>query len=280
LAKELPSSFHLHLISDSTGETLGTIAKSVAVQYPDMRAVEHFYPLVRNERQMERALGEIETSPGIVLYTLVNEDLKNLLEAKCLEMKIPCLHVLDRVLQVFDSFLGARKAPTIGAQHLLDNAYFERMEALNFVMAHDDGCLPENLDDADIIILGISRTSKTPTSIYLANKGYKTSNLPIVPGISIPEVFHEPTTAFIVGLVASADRISKIRRTRVLTMADRDLDDYVDRNIIVEELIHARRLYSELGCPVIDVTRRSIEETAATILRLYQDREADVVSEQ
>jgi len=279
LSKALPNSFHLHLISDSTGETLGTIAKAAAVQYPDLRAIEHFYPLVRNGRQMDRAISEIERSPGIVLYTLVNEDLKVMLEEKCAAMNIPCVHVLDRILQVFDAYLDAKKAPTIGAQHLLDNAYFERIEALNYVMTHDDGCLPENLDDADIIILGISRTSKTPTSIYLANKGYKTSNLPIVPGILLPEAFDEPTKAFIVGLVASADRISQIRRNRALTMGDRDLDDYVDRNLISEELIYARRLFSGLGCPIIDVTRRSIEETAATILRLYQDREADVLSE-
>ena len=279
MSKALPNSFHLHLISDSTGETLGTIAKAAAVQYPDLRAIEHFYPLVRNGRQMDRAISEIERSPGIVLYTLVNEDLKVMLEEKCAAMNIPCVHVLDRILQVFDAYLDAKKAPTIGAQHLLDNAYFERIEALNYVMTHDDGCLPENLDDADIIILGISRTSKTPTSIYLANKGYKTSNLPIVPGILLPEAFDEPTKAFIVGLVASADRISQIRRNRALTMGDRDLDDYVDRNLISEELIYARRLFSGLGCPIIDVTRRSIEETAATILRLYQDREADVLSE-
>lgn len=278
MTKELPSYFHLHLISDSTGETLGTIAKAAAVQYPGVRAIEHFYPLVRNLKQMERVIQEITAAPGIVLYTLVNDELKKLLEEKCAELKIPCVHVLDRILQVFDSFLGAKKAPTVGAQHLLDQAYFERIEALNFIMTHDDGCLPEDLDEADIIILGISRTSKTPTSIYLANRGYKTSNLPLVPGIGLPDVFDGPTKAFIVGLVASADRISQIRRNRVLTMADRDLDDYVDRNMISEELQYARKIFADLGCPVIDVTRRSIEETAAAILRLYQDREADVAS--
>ena len=276
MAKVLPRNYHVHLISDSTGETLGTVAKAVAVQYPGLVAIEHFYPLVRNKRQMERAINEIEATPGIVLFTLLNEELTVLLEEKCAELQIPCLHILDRILQLFDSYLGTQKAPTIGAQHLLDTAYFERIEALNFVMAHDDGCLPDNLDEADIILLGISRTSKTPTSIYLANRGYKTSNLPIVPGIDLPEVFDEPTSAFIVGLIASADRISQIRRNRVLTMADRELDDYVDRNMISEELQYGRRIFSQLGCPVIDVTRRSIEETAATILRLYQDRNADV----
>ena len=135
MTQELPSYFHLHLISDSTGETLGTIAKAAAVQYPGVRAIEHFYPLVRSPRQMERVLEEIDAAPGIVLYTLVNDDLKALLEAKCAALKIPCIHVLDRILQVFDSFLGAKKAPTIGAQHLLDQAYFERIEALNFVMS-------------------------------------------------------------------------------------------------------------------------------------------------
>ena len=228
---------------------------------------------------MERVIQEIEAAPGIVLYTLVNDDLKTRLEEKCADLKIPCVQVLNHILQVFDSFLGAKKAPTVGGQHLLDKAYFERIEALNFVMTHDDGCLPENLDDADIIILGISRTSKTPTSIYLANRGYKTSNQPIVAGVPLPTAFDAPTRAFIVGLVASPERISKIRRNRVLTMADRDLDDYVDREQISEEIHYSRKIYSDLGCPVIDVTRRSIEETAASILRLYQDREANLVSE-
>ncbi len=279
MTKDLPSYFHLHLVSDSTGETLGTIAKAAAVQYPGVRAIEHSYPLVRNLRRMQRVIQEIEAAPGIVLYTLVNEDLKTHLEKKCAKLKIPCVHVLEHILQVFDSFLGAIKAPTVGGQHLLDKAYFERIEALNFVMAHDDGCLPENLDEADIIILGISRTSKTPTSIYLANRGYKTSNMPIVPGVPLPAEFEKPTTAFIVGLVASADRISTIRRNRVLTMADRDLDNYVDRELISEEIHYSRKIYSDLGCPVIDVTRRSIEETAASILRLYQDARPDVKSD-
>ena len=276
MTKSLPSYFHLHLVSDSTGETLGTIAKAATVQYPGVRSIEHFYPLVRNQRRMERVIQEIEAAPGIVLYTLVNDDLKSHLEEKCAQLKIPCVHVLKQILQVFDSYLGCKKSPTVGGQHILDKAYFERIEALNFVMAHDDGCLPENLDDADIIILGISRTSKTPTSIYLANRGFKTSNLPIVPGVPLPPAFSSPTRAFIVGLVASADRISKIRRNRVLTMADRDLGDYVDREQITEEIQYSRKIYADLGCPVIDVTRRSIEETAASILRLYQDVKADV----
>ena len=276
MIQDLPSYFHVHLISDSTGETLGTIAKAVAVQYPGVRAIEHFYPLVRSPRQMERVLNEIDAAPGIVLYTLVNDDLRELLDQKCATLKIPCVHVLDSILQVYDSYLGTKKAPTVGAQHILDDAYYERIEALNFVMSHDDGCLPDNLDDADIIILGISRTSKTPTSIYLANRGYKTSNLPIIPGIPLPEQFDVPTRAFIVGLYASAGRISKIRRNRVLTMGERDLGDYVDRSMITEELHYAQKIYSELGCPTIDVSRRSIEETSASIVRLYQDRDADV----
>jgi [pyruvate, water dikinase]-phosphate phosphotransferase / [pyruvate, water dikinase] kinase len=273
MANALPSYFHLHLISDSTGETLTTLGKAAAVQYATVRPIEHVHPMIRNARQLERVCQEIASAPGIVLYTIVNLELRNSLERRCREIKVPCLYVLDPVMKVFESYLGTPNTPIVAGQHVLDADYFKRIDALNFAMAHDDGQLPRDLNTADIIIVGISRTSKTPTSIYLAQRGFKTANVPLVPAIPIPEALTEPHNAFVVGLVASAERISEIRRNRVRFLGDRNLDDYVDRDGIAQEIAHSRRLCGKHNWPVIDVSRRSIEETAATILRLYHDRD-------
>jgi [pyruvate, water dikinase]-phosphate phosphotransferase / [pyruvate, water dikinase] kinase len=273
------SFFHLHLVSDSTGETLTTIAKAASVQYPQIRVIEHIYPLVRTQRQLDRVMQEVESAPGIVLYTIVNTDLIQAIESKCRELKVPSLHVLTPIMKVFESYLGAPQTPVVAGQHTLDADYFRRIDALNFAMAHDDGQLPEDLNEADIIVMGISRTSKTPTSIYLAQRGFKTSNVPIVPSIPLPDALTQPHAAFVVCLVASPERIAEIRRNRVRLMADRNLDDYVDRGQIAQEVSHSRRLCAKHGWPVIDVTRRSVEETAATIIKLYNDRSAKLETE-
>ena len=268
MPNRLPSSFHLHLISDATGETLTTMAKAAAVQYSQVRPIEHVHPLVRTAKQLERVLKEVEHAPGIVLYTIVNKELIEEIEQRCRDLKVPALHVLKPIMNVFESYLGAPQTPVVAGQHIVDADYFRRIDALNFSMAHDDGQLPQDLNAADIIILGISRTSKTPTSIYLAQRGYKTANLPLVPGIDLPPALTEPHSAFVVGLVASPERIAEIRRNRVRLMSDRNLDDYVDRTQIANEINYSRRLCARHGWPIIDVTRRSIEETAATIIRL------------
>jgi hypothetical protein len=252
---------------------LHTIAKAAAVQYAQVRPIEHVHPLVRSVRQLERVLQEIESTPGIVLYTIVNRELTAELERRCRELKVPCLHVLEPIMKVFESYLGAPQTPIVAGQHVLDADYFKRIDALNFTMVHDDGRLPEDLSAADIVILGVSRTSKTPTSIYLAQRGFKTLNVPIVPGIPLPAALTGPHSAFVVGLVASPDRIAEIRRNRVQLLADRNLEDYVDKAQIAQEITHSRKLFARHGWPVIDVTRRSIEETAATILKLYHDRD-------
>ena len=272
MANTLPSYFHLHLVSDSTGETLTTIAKAAAVQYADVRPIEHVYPLIRTRRQMDRVLQEIGSAPGIVLYTIVNKELAVDLEKRCRELGTPCLYVLEPIMKLFESYLGAPATPIVAGQHVLDQEYFRRIDALNFSMAHDDGRLPEDPGDADIIILGISRTSKTPTSIYLAQRGYKTTNLPLVPSIPLPESLTNPHKAFVVGLVATVGRIAEIRRNRVRLMSDRNLDTYVDPKEIAAEIAYTRRLCAKHGWPVIDVTRRSVEETAATIIKLHHER--------
>ncbi len=274
MAQTTPSYYHLHLVSDSTGETLTAIAKAAAVQYANVRPIEHMHPLVRTPRQLKRVLQEIEQAPGIVLYTVVNRDLAAEIELRCREIKVPAHAVLQPIMQVFESYLGTAQTPTVAGQHVLDAEYFKRIDALNFSMAHDDGRLPEDLNAADIILLGISRTSKTPTSIYLAQRGYKTANLPLVPSIPLPDALTGPHTAFVVCLVASADRIAEVRRNRALLMSDRNLNDYVDRAQIAEEITYSRRICAQNGWPVIDVTRKSIEETAATIIQLIHDRQA------
>ena len=271
---DTPRSFHLHTVSDATGETLAAIAKAARVQYGQVRAIEHHHPLVRSQRELVRVIKDIEASPGIVLYTIFNKELAEELEQSCKALKIPCVPALQKILQVFESYLGTPSTPTVGGQHVLDADYFARIEALNFTMVHDDGHLPENLDDADIILVGISRTSKTPTSIYLANRGFKTANVPLVPGVPLPSKLENQTKAFVVGLVASAERIAQVRHNRVIEHAHTHLDDYVDREAIAAEVAETRQLCARRGWPIIDVTRRSIEETAAAILRLYQDRTA------
>jgi [pyruvate, water dikinase]-phosphate phosphotransferase / [pyruvate, water dikinase] kinase len=272
----LPAYFHLHLISDSTGETLTTIAKAAAVQYANVRPIDHVHPLIRTKRQLARVLTEIEQAPGIVLYTVVNSELSAEIERHCQQIKVPCLHVLLPIMRVFENYLGAPQTPIVAGQHVVDADYFRRIDALNFTMNHDDGRLPADLSQADIILLGISRTSKTPTSIYLAQRGYKTTNLPLVPGIDPPKTLTEPHSAFVVGLVASPERIAEIRRNRVQLLSDRDLNDYVDRTQIANEIAYSRKLFTKHGWPIIDVTRRSIEETAATIIKMLHDREAVV----
>ena len=247
------------------------------MQYAQVRAIEHLHPLVRSRRELDRVLKDVETAPGIVLYTLFNRDLAEELEKSCKRLNVPCVPALQPILKVFESYLGTPSTPTVGGQHVLDADYFRRIEALNFTMLHDDGHLPANLNDADIILLGISRTSKTPTSIYLANRGFKTANVPLVTGVPLPPQLEVPTRAFVVALVASAERISQVRQNRVIEQSHSHLEDYVDRDAIAAEIAQTRQLCARYGWPIIDVTRRSIEETAAAIIRLYSDREAPVL---
>jgi regulator of PEP synthase PpsR (kinase-PPPase family) len=263
------SFFHLHLISDATGETLLAAGRAAAAQYKDARAIEHIYPLIRTEKQIRKVLAEIDDTPGIVLYTVVDPDLGKLIDERCGAMGLPCVSVLEPVLLVFQSYLGAPAGRRVGAQHVLDADYFRRIDALNYTMEHDDGQLSHDIEDADVVLIGISRTSKTPTSIYLANRGIKTANIPIVLGTPIPESVVFAKRPLVVGLVATAERISHVRQNRILgSSVGYDGGTYIDRTIIAKELAYARQLCSRHGWPVIDVSRRSIEETAAAIVAL------------
>jgi regulator of PEP synthase PpsR (kinase-PPPase family) len=254
------SYFHLHLVSDSTGETLIAASRAAAAQYQGVASIEHVYPLVRTPSQLDRIIVEIENAPGIVLFTLVDPDLSQRLEASCEASGSPCLSVLGPILTLFKSYLG-------------------QSSTLNFSMMNDDGQLPENLDHADIVLLGVSRTSKTPTSIYLANRGYKTANVPVVPYVPLPRALENLRRPLIVGLIASPERIIQIRQNRLLSLNAQSQTEYVDRVAVAEEIAASRRLFAEKGWPTIDVTRRSIEETAAAILDLFREHRLKFITQ-
>ena len=265
------SYFHLHLVSDSTGETLIAVARAAAAQYEGVSAIEHVYPLVRSSRQLDRVLSEIDAAPGLVLYTLVDRELTKRLEDKCREVGCPNLSVLAPVHALLESYLGAASTARPGAQHMLNAEYFKRIDAMNFTLLHDDGQVADDLDEADVVLVGVSRTSKTPTSIYLANRGLKTANVPLVPGRPLPAKLESLKHALVVGLVASPDRIVQIRQNRLLSLNVGEDTTYVDRASVAEEIALSRRLCTRHNWPMIDVTRRSIEETAAAIVDLYRD---------
>ena len=265
--------FHLHLISDSTGETLITVARAASAQYSKVQPVEHVYPLVRTQKQLDRVLAEIAEEPGIVLYTLLEDDLVERLEKHCRELSLPCLSILGPVLQLLRSYLGAETSHRVGAQHTLNAEYFKRIDALNFTMLHDDGQHLDGLEEADVVLVGVSRTSKTPTSIYLANRGVKTGNVPLVPGVDVSRHVEQLTRPLVVGLYASPERIVQIRQNRLLGLnAHHDDDQYIDRKAVAEEVAVSRKLCAKHNWPSIDVTRRSIEETAAAVLSFLAER--------
>lgn len=268
------SYFHLHMISDSTGETLITVARAVAAQYSNVSPVEHVYPLIRSQKQLDRVLAEIEETPGIVLFTLLEKDLVARLEAKCREINIPSLSIIGPVMQLFQAYLGTETSQRVGAQHTLNAEYFKRIDALNYTMMHDDGQHVEGLEEADVVLVGVSRTSKTPTSIYLANRGVRTANVPLVPGIPIPRELEVLKKPLVVSLQATPERLIQVRQNRLLGLGAKSGDDaYIDRQSVAEEIAMSRKLSAKYNWELLDVSRRSIEETAAAVMKLYADRQ-------
>jgi [pyruvate, water dikinase]-phosphate phosphotransferase / [pyruvate, water dikinase] kinase len=266
---------HLHLVSDATGETNHQIARACLVQFDGVRAKEHVWSLVRTRSYLEKVITGLEAHPGPVLFTLVEPELRRRLEEACRRLEVPCISVLDPILSALGSHLGVQSHGRPGRQHEMDAAYFRRIEAMDFTLAHDDGQLVHDLEEADIVVVGVSRTSKTPTSLYLANRGYKTANVPIVPGIDLPDELFHLKNPLVIAFTTDPTRLIQVRRNRVLMLKQREETDYVALERVRKEVSDARRLFERQKWPVIDVTRRSIEETAAAVLQHLEKDDAD-----
>ncbi len=262
-------SFHLHLVSDATGETVTSAARACLVQFPDAHPIQHLWWLVRTQAQVQRVIAGIEANPGIVLFTIVDTGVRGVLEEACRHLQVPCVPVLDPVMAALSAHLETEFTSQPGRQHVLDAEYFDRIDAMHFTIAHDDGQNLDHLDDADVVLVGVSRTSKTPTCMYLANRGLKAANVPLVPGVPPPERLARLRRPLVVGLTKEPRSLTDIRRHR-LRLLHQDADSsYADLDAVREEVLAARRLFARHGWPVIDVTRRSIEEAAAAIVQLY-----------
>ncbi|MQX37010.1 pyruvate, water dikinase regulatory protein [Roseospira navarrensis] len=262
--------YHLHLVSDATGETVSSAVRACLVQFDSIpRVKQHMWWLVRTPGQIRRLIEGIEANPGVVLFTLVDPEVRAVLEDSCRELGVPCVSVLDPVMEMLKHYFQAEFRTDPGRQHTLDDAYFKRIDAIHYTLAHDDGQLLEGLAEADVIVLGVSRTSKTPTCMYLANKGYKAVNIPLVPGIPVPEVVMAMpgTKPLIIGLTREPRSLADIRRTRLRVMHEPIDSDYANEELVRDEVARARRLFASRGWQVIDVTRKSIEEVAAGIMQ-------------
>ncbi|MDX5330902.1 MAG: kinase/pyrophosphorylase [Caulobacteraceae bacterium] len=260
--------FHVHLVSDSTGETLNAMARAVCARFDNVLPIEHIYALVRSQRQLDRALADIEAAPGIVMHTIVDAELRTALEEGCRRLDVACVPALDPLVSALSRYLGASTSTRVGAQHALDHDYFNRMDALNYAIGHDDGQGGQDLEQADVVLVGVSRTSKTPTCIYLAHRGVRAANVPLVPSRPIPDKLLSLRNTLVVGLTISPDRLIQIRRNRLLSLKENRSSAYIDVDAVRDEIVQARRLYERQGWPVIDVTRRSVEETAAAVMNL------------
>ena len=263
---------HLHLVSDSTGETLEAMAKAGLSQFEGVEAIKHFWPMVRSEGHLDRVIEEIVKRPGLVIYTLVNDAVRGRLERRLHALDLPSVAALDPVMAGLSKVLGQVAKQRPGRQHAMDAAYFARVDAIHYTIAHDDGQLWEEWEEADILLAGVSRSSKTPTSIYLANRGFKTANIPLVPESPPPACLYTLHNPLVVGLTASPDRLIQIRRNRLIHLGSSDQTDYIEPDAVARETAFARRIFADNDWPVIDVTRRSIEETAAAIINLHQKR--------
>ena len=260
---------HIHLVSDSTGETVHQVARACVAQFPNVTTVEHVWTLVRSEAHLLAVCAGLDRNPGILLMSIVNDETRNKILAECRSRGIPAVSVLDPVVHLLGRVLGQTTQNLPGGQRRLNTAYFDRIAAVDFAVSHDDGMNMGQLEQADILLVGVSRTSKTPTSMYLAHRGYKVANYALVPQVPFPLHYLDGLNLLVVGLTNDPKRLSQIRRTRQMAMADTDNVTYVDVDQITEEVRHGRRLFSEQNWPVIDVTRRSVEETAAAVIQLH-----------
>lgn len=272
------TSYHLHLISDSTGETVGSVARACLVQFENVKVVEHVWSLVRTKGQMEKVMQAIEGSPGPVIFTLIDPRLRDYLQEQCRRMGMACISVLDPIMAELGRHFHSSGAAAPGRQHMMDAEYFARIDAMHYTLAHDDGQGLHDLDTADVVLTGPSRTSKTPTCVYLANRGVRAANVPLVPNSDAPTELIELRRPLVVGLVTDPERLVQIRRSRLRLLQDEVETDYTDLDLVEDEIRSARRLFARQEWPVIDVTRRSIEETAATIMQMLHEKRETVMA--
>ncbi|MFZ4125111.1 MAG: pyruvate, water dikinase regulatory protein [Rickettsiales bacterium] len=267
-------SFHLHLVSDSTGETVSSVARAVMAQFEHAQPIEHSWSLVRTKGQLEKVIAGIEANPGIVMFTLVDAQMREQLRQACGKLKSPCVPILGHVIREFSNYLNEKATGMAGQQHEMSEDYFQRIEAINFALEHDDGQATWELEQADIVIVGVSRTSKSPTCVYLAYRGFKAANVPFVPNVPLPENIVKLKQPLVVGLTISDDRLIDIRRSRLMAMNQDTNTDYVREEAVKEEIENAKKTFRQQGWPVIDVTRRSVEETA-TLMIQYRLRQVE-----
>ncbi len=264
---------HLHLVSDASGETVLGVARVCLLQFAGLKTIEHLSPLVRNRADVDKVLKRLQRYPGICMFTLVNAEIRQTLEKGCRDLNTPCVPVLDPILGTIANYMDMPMNGRPGRHHGMNSEYFERIDAMHFVMSHDDGQSMDNLGESDVIVLGVSRTSKTPTCIYLANRGIKAANVPIVPGCPLPEQLFKVRGPLIVGLTKDPRMLAQIRRNRLRLLGQDIETDYTEISVVDDEVTFARKLCSRHSWPIIDVTRRSIEETAAAIIQLLAERQ-------
>ena len=264
--------YNVYLVSDSTGETLDRIFLSLKSQFTNFEYNKKEFAFVRTEQQIDKIIHEcINQENSIILYTIVETKLAKYISNLSESKKVPCFGILGNLILNFSKLLNQKAIHKPSAQHVLDDDYYKRIEAIQFTMTHDDGKKISDVSKADIVLLGVSRTSKTPTSIYLANRGYKTINIPLVLDQKIPdELKAENNKSCVVGLVADPERLADIRRNRVAIMNEEKIKDYTDLEFIKDEVDRSRKLFNKYKWPAIDVSRKSVEETAASILKIYE----------
>lgn len=274
MKKQTKKSLTLHLISDSTGATLRAVSDAAAAQFTELIYQQKTYPMVRTITQLNRVLQTIKKEKGIVLCTLVEEEVREKLQKFCKKQDVLYFPVMENIVNVLEQYTGTKPINKPGGQHVVNDDYFKRIEAINYTLEHDDGQSQVNLEEADVIVVGVSRTSKTPTCIYLANQGIKAANYPLVPHIGISDELNEVKSTQVVALITSAHALVEIRRKRSVTLGISDLDnDYIDIHKVEEEITAAKRIFANKGWPVIDITRRSVEETSSAIMNILSQKE-------
>ena len=262
--------FNLHLVSDSTGETAGSVARAAMAHFDNVEPEEFNWTLVRSKAQMEKVIDAIKENPGVVIYTMVDNTLRDMLKLECAKRGLPCIAVLTTIVAELSAYLGEETHASPGKQHELNEEYFTRVDAINFALTHDDGQAHWELEESDVVLVGVSRTSKSPTCVYLAYKGLKAANIPFVLDCPLPPILETLTKPLVVGLTINPERLQQIRKTRLQSLNQEHDTNYVDMEYMQREIAESRKLYSKHRWPVIDVTKRSVEETAATMAQYHK----------